>query len=81
MKLEKLAATQHEIWSHWMKYLFEVSITNRNGTVTIQADKVERWKRQMNTPYEELSSKEKESDIEQAIKVLKTLEEENKHEC
>lgn len=74
MTLDQLAAVQHDIWSHWMKYLFEVSITNRNGTVTIQADKVERWKRQMNTSYWELPYKEQASDIEQAIKVMEVLD-------
>ena len=76
MTLEQLAAVQHDIWSHWMKHLFEVSIINRNGTVTIQADKVERWKRQMNTSYWELSHKEQASDIEQAIKVIEVLKDE-----
>lgn len=72
--LTKLADVQHEIWSHWMKYLFEVSIQNDDGTVTIPTDKVETWQRQMVTTYANLSSKEKESDIEQAKKVLAVLE-------
>lgn len=72
--LTKLADVQHEIWSHWMKYLFEVSVQNDDGTVTIPADKVENWKRQMVTRYADLSSKEQESDIEQAQKVVAALE-------
>lgn len=71
--IEKLAALQHEIWSHWMKYLFEVSTHNIDGTVTIPADKVARWKRQMNTKYENLSSEEQESDKEQSIKVINLI--------
>ena len=73
MLIEKLAALQHEIWSHWMKYLFEVSTLNKDGTVTIPADKVVRWKRQMNTDYENLSIEEQESDKEQSIKVIKMI--------
>jgi len=73
--LIKLADLQHEIWSHWMKYLFEVSIQNQDGSVTIPADKVNRWKRQMNTKYENLSNNEKNSDVEQARKVLKLISE------
>lgn len=72
--LTKLADVQHEIWSHWMKYLFEVSVQNDDGTVMIPADKVENWKRQMVTSYADLSSKEQESDIEQAQKVVAALE-------
>ena len=71
--LEKLADQQHEIWSHWMKYLFEISTQNEDGSVTISAEKVERWKRQMNTEYANLSTKEQKSDIDQAIKVAATL--------
>ncbi len=71
--LEKLADLQHKIWSHWMKYLFEVSTQNKDGSVTIPAEKVARWKRQMNTEYDELSSGEQKSDIEQAIKVINLI--------
>lgn len=71
--LTALADVQHEIWSHWMKYLFEVSTQNDDGTVTIPADKVKNWKRQMITSYFDLSEQEKKSDIEQAEKVLSAL--------
>jgi hypothetical protein len=69
MVLEKIASLQHDIWSHWMTYLFEVSILNEDGSVTIPKEKVERWKRQMNTSYSDLSTSEKQSDLDQAIKV------------
>lgn len=72
--LTKLADVQHEIWSHWMKYLFEISTQNDDGTVTISADKVEIWRKQMMTSYANLSDKEKKSDIEQAEKVLAVLQ-------
>lgn len=68
--LEKIAALQHEIWCHWMKYLFEVSIHNRDGTITIPVDKVNRWKRQMTTKYDDLPDSEKTSDREQSAKVI-----------
>ncbi len=68
--LDKIADLQHEIWSHWMKYLFEVSLQNEDGTVTIPADKVERWKGQMSAKYFELSDDEQKSDLEQARKVM-----------
>lgn len=70
---EKLATVQHDIWISWMEYLFSVSIDNNDGTYTIPADKVARWVRQMSTPYSKLSEDEKNSDREQADKVLETL--------
>lgn len=70
MMLDEIADLQHEIWSHWMRYLFEVSLQNDDGTVTIPADKVEHWKRQMITKYVDLSDNEQSSDLEQARKVM-----------
>lgn len=81
--LDEIADLQHEIWSHWMRYLFEVSLQNEDGTVTIPADKVKRWKRQMRIKYSDLSDNEQKSDLEQAQKVMNLLSDVsvgNKHE-
>jgi hypothetical protein len=59
-----LAEIQHEIWSHWMKYMFSICIENgEEGFVTIPKEKVNRWKRQLNTLYKDLSPDEKLSDV------------------
>lgn len=71
--IEVLAAQQHEIWAHWMRYQFSVCTPNEDGSLTIPADKVYRWTRQMNTDYADLSEQEKASDIEQAQKILAIL--------
>ena len=34
---EQLASEQHDIWSHWMNYLFSICETNDDGSVTIPA--------------------------------------------
>ena len=73
---EKLAALQHQLWADWMAYLFSVSTCNENGTYTIPVEKVERWKRQMQMPYDGLPESEKESDRELADKMLAILEDE-----
>ncbi|NLH46836.1 MAG: hypothetical protein GX451_12045 [Acholeplasmataceae bacterium] len=70
---EQLAALEHEQWVGWMNYLFEKSIESGDGSVTIPAEMVDRWKRQINTPYADLSDSEKESDREIADKVLRIL--------
>lgn len=75
---EDLARISHEIWSHWMKYLFSKCIKNiqygvEDGSVTIPKEQVERWMRQMNTPYKELSDKEKQSDLDQAKKIIEVI--------
>lgn len=49
---ERLADAQHEVWSSWMRWFFEVDSPERR----------ERWKRQMNAKYAELSEPEKQAD-------------------
>lgn len=70
---EQLAAMQHEIWTHWMRYQFSCCIENADGSLTIPAEYVERWRRQMETAYSQLPESERESDREQADKILKIL--------
>jgi hypothetical protein len=69
---EDLADVSHEIWSHWMRYLFSRCEDDDLGMVIDWPD-AEHWKRQMNTPYDELTEKEKKSDREQADKILKVI--------
>lgn len=73
--LERLANLAHEQWSGWMQYLFEKSTKNQDGTVTIPAWAVERWQRQVATPYADLSEQEKESDRREARRVITVLKE------
>jgi hypothetical protein len=71
---EAIADEQHEIWAHWMRYLFSVSVENADGSVTIPADKVLRWRRQVKTAYADLTEREKGSDRNQADKVIRKIE-------
>ena len=66
---EKLAALAHKQWSGWMEYLFEQS-TDMGDSVRIPGWAVERWTRQMNTLYSDLSENEKDSDRAEADRVL-----------
>jgi hypothetical protein len=70
---EQLADAQHAIWSHWMRYMFTCGSLNPDGTWTMPADKVERWQRQMQTPYSGLTDTERRSDRNQANKILSVL--------
>ena len=73
---ERLAAEQHEIWAHWMRYLFTQGRHDPlMGEFTIPGDKVNRWMRQMKTSYADLSEKERESDRHQADKIISVLAE------
>ena len=60
--IEKSAAIQHAIWSHWMKYLFSPICGWRTKYgYHIGEDQVKKWIKQMNTKYDDLNEKEKES--------------------
>lgn len=72
---EKLAELAHSQWSGWMKYLFGSGTFNEDGTWTMPAWAVERWKRQMETPYSELSKSERDSDRNEADKFLAVIKE------
>ena len=68
---EALAEYAHAAWSGWMDYMFEMSGgAHLDGTLAVPADLTERWKRQMTTPYSELSAGEKDSDRDEADKML-----------
>ena len=71
---EQLADIQHAIWAHWMGYMFGCGEFRKDGAWVMPAEKLERWWRQKETPYGELSDKERESDRHQAGKVLAVVQ-------
>lgn len=70
---EELADLAHRQWARWMEYLFEKSTLNEDGTVTIPKWAVDRWKRQVNTEYKDLPEEEKESDRNEARRVIEAI--------
>ncbi len=60
---ESLASLEHEQWAHWTAYMLD-NMTPEN---------IERWRRQLATPYAELTPKEQDSDREWANKVLAVM--------
>jgi len=69
---EKLASYAHETWSGWMKYMFNKCESTVHGEM-IPPELVERWNRQMNTEYKDLSDKEKQSDRDEADKMMRIM--------
>ena len=65
---EKLAAIEHERWADWQRYLHSRCTRNIFGErfgLTIPAELVDQWERQIATPYADLSEHEKDSDRKQ----------------
>ncbi len=73
--IEQLAEKEHASWSHWMTYLFAQSTANPDGSATIPEDLVERWQRQAQTNYSDLTEREKQSDRNRVEKILPIIEE------
>jgi len=80
--LEKLAALAHEQWSGWMEYLFSKCVEEerfengkyfKTGNMIIPKWAFDRWKRQLYTNYKDLSEGEKESDRDEARRVLEVI--------
>jgi len=57
---ELLAELEHNQWAHWTRYMLG----------NLSPENIERWRRQIETPYAELSEKEKDSDRGWADRVL-----------
>jgi hypothetical protein len=68
--VEKLAALEHERWSHWQSYLHSKAFRQPDGSLLIPAELVARWESQIVRKYAELDDQEKDSDREQVRKYL-----------
>ena len=70
---EKIAAAVHESWAHWMDHLFRQCESDGSGGMVIPAQLVERWQRQIETPYDALSVEEQALDLKEADRILKAV--------
>ncbi|MET4257382.1 hypothetical protein ABIC09_002318 [Bradyrhizobium sp. S3.12.5] len=73
--LERLAYIEHDRWAHWQRYMHAKAQKLPNGALVVPPELVAQWERQLMTPYDQLSEKEKESDREQVRKYLPVIAE------
>ena len=71
--IEQLADREHDSWARWMSYLFQKSEQHSDGSVTIPPELVARWQKQIDTPYESLSEREKQSDRDEVAHILPAI--------
>jgi len=71
---EKLADLCHRQWSGWTEYMFSKGTLHDDSSLTLPPWAVERWTRQINTPYTDLSETEQNSDRIEADKFLAVIE-------
>lgn len=60
-EIEELAELEHEQWAHWTRYMLD-NLTDEN---------ISRWREQIETPYSQLTDKEKDSDRDWARRAAK----------
>jgi hypothetical protein len=75
--LEDLAELEHSQWAHWTKYMLDrleqlEKEQDANDPYKVQKQ-IKNWRRQIDTPYDKLSEKEKDSDRKWAGKVLECI--------
>lgn len=68
--IEQLADKEHASWARWMNYLFSKCEINDLGQAVIPAPLVERWHRQLATPYSDLTEQEKQSDRDEVAHIV-----------
>lgn len=69
--IEEGADLEHERWAKWQRYMHsKIEPTEHDPLMHIGTEWVERWNRQIATPYSALSEKEKESDRIEVRKYL-----------
>lgn len=81
---EKLAAIEHERWSDWQKYMQSLATPDFNQEAetlfTYTTTQFARWNKQIETPYSELSDREKASDMEQVERYWPLIEAYNRNQ-
>jgi len=77
--VEKGANLEHERWARWQKHMFSkgtiVKAGLHEGDLIIPAEFVDRWFRQIETTYDDLSEPEKESDRKETRNYLPLIKE------
>ncbi len=71
---EKVSELCHTQWAGWIEYMFSKGTLHKDGSLTLLPEFVERWTRQMNTSYDNLSENEKASDRIEADKFINLFE-------
>ncbi|SRR5260221_274543 len=75
--IEQLADKEHASWARWQAYLFSLCVNPADEygaadtrSLVILAERVERWQRQIATPYADLSEQEKQYDRDEVALIL-----------
>jgi hypothetical protein len=68
--IEALADLEHDRWARWQRYLHSQCERNEDGSLTIPAESVKHWERQITSKYTDLTDREKNSDRKEACRTI-----------
>lgn len=73
--IERLADAEHASWARWMVHLFSRCERCEDDALVIPPELAERWQRQIDTTYADLSEQEKQSDRNEVAHILPIIDE------
>ncbi len=74
--VEAGADIEHNRWARWQKYMFSKGTVDEQGVFHLPKEFVDRWFRQIDTKYADLSESEKESDRKETRNYLPLIPQE-----
>ena len=73
--LEELADIEHQRWADWQRHCHSKIISDPDFRIGAKGNEcIQRWERQINSPYKDLSEKEKQSDRREVERYLPIIE-------
>lgn len=72
--IEQLADAEHASWARWMAYLFTKCDAQPDGALLIPAGYVQALRRQIATPYADLTEQERQYDRDEVAHILPLID-------
>lgn len=73
---EILAEQEHATWASWQKWVHKQGIwvkVGKGDMLALPSETIDRWEREISTPYANLSEAEKDLDRKEVDKILPTI--------
>ena len=73
-KRKELAKYSRQAWVRWMEHILEISVSHPDGNLTIPRTFVDRWRQQIKTSFDDLSTREKSADFAEADLLIEVID-------
>ena len=72
--LEQLATIEHQRWANWQKYVHSKLVPYTYGNKVMECSDFEHWQKEIDTPYDELTEAQKQSDRDEVMRYWPVVE-------